>query len=142
VLGATTHLQTYLAEKIFQRLLWMRRYELQKQAIIVNSMADLLTTYSTPKSQTQAITHNMQAQLWSDPKMLKIIEAQGHTPESLAAKAMSNAREEIQKSTLLSFLASKPWASYSSPMKRWSPICNARALKAAKRTSQTRSSSN
>ena len=29
--------------------------------------------------------------------MLKIIEANGHTPESLAAKAMSNARDEIQK---------------------------------------------
>jgi len=96
-LGAATHLQIYLAEKIFQCLWWMRRYEIQKQATIVNSMVDLLTTYSTPKSQTQALTHNLQAQLWSDPKMLKIIEALGHTPESLAAKAMSNAREEIQK---------------------------------------------
>jgi hypothetical protein len=73
----------------------MRRYEIQKQATIVNSMVDLLTTYSTPKSQTQALTRKLQARLWSDPKMLKIIEAQGHTPESLSAKAMSNAREEI-----------------------------------------------
>ena len=95
--GAATQLQIYLAEKIFQCLWWMRRYEIQKQATIVNSMVDLLTTYSTPKSQTQALTHNLQAQLWSDPKMLKIIEANGHTPESLAAKAMSNARDEIQK---------------------------------------------
>ena len=29
--------------------------------------------------------------------MTKIIEAHGHTPQSLAAKASSNAREEIQK---------------------------------------------
>ena len=29
--------------------------------------------------------------------MAKIIEAHGHTPQSLAAKASSNAREEIQK---------------------------------------------
>ena len=96
-LGATTHLQIYLAEKIFQCLWWMRRYEVQKQATIVNAMVNLLTRHDTPKPQRQAITHNLQAQIWNDPQMVKIIEAQGHTPESLAAKAMSNARDEIQK---------------------------------------------
>lgn len=96
-LGASTHLQIYLAEKIFQCLWWMRRYELQKQAAIVNAMVDLLTKWDTPKTQHNAITHNLQAQLWSEPQMAKIIEAHGHTPQSLAAKASSNAREEIQK---------------------------------------------
>ena len=96
-LGATTHLQIYLAEKIFQCLWWMRRYELQKQATIVNSMVDLLTTYTTPKSQTHALTHNLQAQLWNDPEMKQVIEAGGYTPESLSANAMTKAREEIQK---------------------------------------------
>jgi len=96
-LGATTHLQIYLAEKIFQCLWWMRRYELQKQATIVNSMVDLLTTYTTPKSQTHALTHNLQAQLWNDPEMKQAIEAAGYTTESLTAKAISEVREEIQK---------------------------------------------
>ncbi len=96
-LGASTHLQIYLAEKIFQCLWWMRRYELQKQATIVNSMVDLLTTYTTPKSQTHALTHNLQAQLWNDPEMKQVIEAAGYTTESLTAKAMSEVREEIQK---------------------------------------------
>ena len=96
-LGASTHLQIYLAEKIFQCLWWMRRYELQKQATIVNSMVDLLTTYATPKSQIHALTHNLQAQLWNAPEMKEIIEASGYTPESLLAKAMTKAREEIQK---------------------------------------------
>jgi hypothetical protein len=96
-LGASTHLQIYLAEKIFQCLWWMRRYELQKQAAIVNAMVDLLTKWDTPKTQHHAITHNLQAQLWSEPQMTKIIEAHGHTPQSLAAKASSNARDEIQK---------------------------------------------
>jgi len=96
-LGAATHLQIYLAEKIFQCLWWMRRYEVQKQATIVNAMVNLLTRHDTPRAQRQAITHNLQAQLWNDPQMLKIIEAHGHTPESLAAKAISNAREEIPK---------------------------------------------
>ena len=96
-LGASTHLQIYLAEKIFQCLWWVRRYEFQKQATIVNSMVDLLTTYATPKSQTNALTHNLQAQLWNDPKMKQVIEAGGYTPESLSARAMTKAREEIQK---------------------------------------------
>lgn len=96
-LGASTHLQIYLAEKIFQCLWWMRRYELQKQATIVNSMVDLLKACDTPKSQIHALTHNLQAQLWNDPKMKQVIEAAGYTPESLSAKAMTKAREEIQK---------------------------------------------
>jgi hypothetical protein len=96
-LGASTHLQIYLAEKIFQCLWWMRRYEFQKQATIVNSMVDLLKTYDTPKSQIHALTHNLHAQLWNDPEMKQVIEAAGYTPESLSARAMTKAREEIQK---------------------------------------------
>ena len=96
-LGATTHLQIYLAEKIFQCLLWMQRYELQKKATIVNSMVDLLSTYNTPKSQIHALTHNLQAQLWNAAEMKQVIEAGGYTPESLSAKAITKVREEIQK---------------------------------------------
>ncbi len=96
-LGASTHLQIYLAEKIFQCLWWMRRYELQKQATIVNSMVDLLTTSATPKIQIHALSHNLQAQSWNAAEMKEIFEASGYTPESLSAKAMTKAREEIQK---------------------------------------------
>lgn len=96
-LGAATDLQIYVAEKIFQCLWWMRRYEVQKQAAIVSAMVDLLTRYDTPKPQRHAITYSLQAQHWNDPQIVKVIEANGHTPESLAAKAMTNAREEIQK---------------------------------------------
>ncbi len=85
----------------------MRRYELQKQATIVNSMVDLLTTYATPKSQTNALTHNLHAQLWNDPKMKQVIEAGGYTPESLSAKAMTKVREEIQKLDALTALRVK-----------------------------------
>ena len=75
----------------------MRRYELQKQATIVNSMVDLLSTFNSPKSQIHALTHNLQAQLWNAAEMKQVIEAGGYTPESLSARAMTKAREEIQK---------------------------------------------
>ena len=41
-LGAKTPLQTYLAEKIFDCLWWMRRYEAQKRLTLVGSMCDQL----------------------------------------------------------------------------------------------------
>ena len=96
-LGATTHLQTYIAEKIFQCLWWMRRYETQKHLAIINSMVQKLVKSDTPNAQRHALTLLMQGQEWGDPSMQKIIEANGHTPESLMASAMVVSRETIQK---------------------------------------------
>lgn len=64
---------------------------------MVNAMVDLLTTYSTPKSQIYALTPNLQAQLWNAPEIKEVIQAKGDSPESLSAKAMIKVREEIQK---------------------------------------------
>ena len=96
-LGARTHLQTYIAEKIFQCMWWMRRYETQKHLAIINSMVQKLVKSDTPNAQRHAITLLMQGQEWGDPSMQKIIEANGHTPESLMASAMVVSRETIQK---------------------------------------------
>ena len=41
-LGAETPLQIYLAEKIYECLLWMRRYENQKRSTLIDSMAVIL----------------------------------------------------------------------------------------------------
>ena len=41
-LGATTPLQIYLAEKIYECLWWMRRYENQKRATFIRKMAQIL----------------------------------------------------------------------------------------------------
>jgi hypothetical protein len=88
-LGATTHLQTYLAEKIFQCIWWMRRYEIQKQATIVSAMVDVLTNYETPKNKKHALTQLLQDNLWDIPEMKKIIEGAGYSAESLLAKAIN-----------------------------------------------------
>ena len=96
-LGATTYLQTYLAEKIFQCMWWMRRYETQKQATIVSTMVDLLTRHETPKNQKYALTELLQDNLWDVPEVKKIIEGAGYTSESLLAKAINKERDIIQK---------------------------------------------
>ena len=96
-LGAATHLQIYLAEKIFQCLWWMRRYEVQKQATIVNAMVDLLTRHDTDKKRRTAITFNLQEGLWDGKEMRELIETNGYTLDSLFARGLSKVREEIQK---------------------------------------------
>jgi len=96
-LGAKTHLQTYIAEKIFQCLWWMRRYEIQKQAATVNAMVDLLTRHDTEKKQRTLITFNLQEGCWDGLEMKELIESNGYTLESLSAKGMSRVREDIQK---------------------------------------------
>jgi len=96
-LGATTHLQTYFAEKIFQCLWWMRRYEIQKQASVLNSMVRLATRHSVSEATKHNLTKNLQAHQWDDPKVKEFLKEKGFTPESLAAQGMSEAREEIQK---------------------------------------------
>ena len=96
-LGAATNLQIYLAEKIFQCLWWMRRYEVQKQATIVNAMVDLLTRHDTDKKRRTAITFNLQEGLWDGKEMRELIETNGYTLDSLFARGMSKVLEEIQK---------------------------------------------
>ena len=96
-LGATTHLQTYIAEKIFQCLWWMRRYETQKHLAIINSMVEKLVNHGTPKEQRHALTLLMQGQEWGKPAVQTIIKASGNTAESLMVHAVESSREEIQK---------------------------------------------
>ena len=96
-LGASTHLQIYLAEKIFQSLWRMRRYEVQKQSSIVNAMVRLSSQYNTAETTKHNLTVKLQAHMWDAQDVITFIKQKGFTPESLTAKAMSEVREEIQK---------------------------------------------
>ena len=96
-LGASTHLQIYLAEKIFQCLWWMRRYEVQKQSSIVNAMVRLSSQYNTAETTKHNLTVKLQAHMWDAQDVITFIKQKGFTPESLTAKAMSEVRDEIQK---------------------------------------------
>jgi hypothetical protein len=100
-LGATTHLQTYLAEKIFQCLWWICRYEIQKQACIFNEMVRLASKFNTSESTKSTMAQKLQDHLWDDKELKKLIQDAGHTGQSLTAKAMKEVREEIQKLDML-----------------------------------------
>jgi len=96
-LGADTPLQVYLAEKIFQCLWWMRRYETQKRSSIIAGMADTLKGYPASKDERLAIFKLLHASLWAEPPLKNRIESLGHTPVSLLEHAMSSVQDDIQK---------------------------------------------
>lgn len=98
-LDARTVLQVYLAEKIFDCLWWLRRYEEQKRAIIIVEMA-LMVSGDKSYNQAGPIQIHVRQCLFNnqtDKTTLKAIEAIGHTVPSLRKKAMSNKQAELQQ---------------------------------------------
>ena len=89
-LGATTPLQIYLAEKIYECLWWMRRYENQKRATLIHSMAGLLDPNHFSKAVSDAAAWAMEA-LFSnriDDEFTKVLDGLNLTMESLTQKAL------------------------------------------------------
>jgi regulator of replication initiation timing len=96
-LGAKTQLQLYLAEKIFQCLWWLRRYETQKRSTIVAGMADALTHYATPVELKLRVQHLINAGNWNHPELRKILEDKGYAASSLMQKAMDDKFQELNR---------------------------------------------
>jgi hypothetical protein len=94
-LGATTELQIFMAEKIFQCIWWMRRYETQKQSVILEGMVGELTKYSTPADERLAIRQLIFAQMWDDKEVKQLINNHGHSSATLLEKAMSKSKNEL-----------------------------------------------
>ncbi len=96
-LGATTELQIFMAEKIFQSIWWMQRYETQKQSVILEGMVDQLTSYSTSADKRLAIRQLIFGQTWDDKDVKQMINQHGHTSASLLEEAMSKRKDELIK---------------------------------------------
>ena len=96
-LGATTELQMFLGEKIFQCIWWMRRYETQKRSVILEGMVSELTNYATPDEQKHAVRVLIFGQTWHEDVTQDLFKKNGHTTESLLEAAMSNSKEKLIK---------------------------------------------
>jgi len=99
-LGAATPLQIYLAEKIFDCLWWIRRYESFKRASIVRAMGDLLKAERLePKisKTTSLITQALMDGNFEDPVVVKAMEHNNYTLEILTQVAMAKRREQLLK---------------------------------------------
>jgi hypothetical protein len=116
-LGATTPLQIYLAEKIYECLWWMRRYENQKRATLIRKMAQILAPSSAGSEVTElesAVTEHLHANV-IDNGLNELIAKHNLDMASLTQKAMSHSRAEhvsldemiaVKAKTLAGFQAS------------------------------------
>lgn len=97
-LGAKTTLQVYLVEKIYDCLWWIRRYEDQKRVTIIAEMARH-TKLGYQSDKTQEEVEIREAFMANDvnKRVLKVLDAIGHTPESLKQSAYNKKREEIMQ---------------------------------------------
>jgi hypothetical protein len=96
-LGATTELQIFLVEKIFQCIWWMRRYETQKRSAILAGMVRELTNYTATADQKNAIRQLIFGEMWDEDVTQNLFKKSGHTTESLLEAAMSNRKDELNK---------------------------------------------
>ena len=97
-LDAKTTLQVYLAEKIYDCLWWIRRYEDQKRITIISEMA-----HQTEKGFSRDLTQkkiDVREALLGDninSRVMKTIGEVGHSIESLRQSAYAKKREEIMQ---------------------------------------------
>jgi hypothetical protein len=95
-LEAKTVMQVYLAEKIFECLWWMRRYEQQKRATLTREMAKILN--SGTFSQT-SFEENQIMEVLLDPtrcnEFEKILKGSVHNEQSLLQLAFANKATSI-----------------------------------------------
>ncbi len=99
-LQATTPLQIYLAEKIFDCLWCIRRDESFKRASIVRAMASLLVADRFETKLTKATAHITQTLLdnkLDDPVLVKAMGQYNYTLEILTQEAMAARREQLSK---------------------------------------------
>ena len=102
-LEAKTKMQVYLAEKIFECLWWMRRYEQQKRATLAREMGRILNegTHSEPDSKVESvdIINDMVRILnpHGHKEIKEVIEALDYTEEALLQEAFKNKSESISE---------------------------------------------
>ena len=93
-LVASTPLQVYLAEKIYECLWWMRRYENQKRATLINTMAGILETdkYASGVSDLKAWVMDALYANRIDDDFNELLGEHNLTMETLTQKAMASSR--------------------------------------------------
>ena len=96
-LKATTALQIYLAEQMFECLWWMRRYEQQKRDTILREMANLLDTSGLGSKINENRKYYFHLLQEADPSkdLLEILEYANHSIDTLRQDAMIRATGQL-----------------------------------------------
>ena len=97
-LQATTPLQIYIAEKIFDCLWWIRRYETQKLARLTHCMVESLTGVANAREVSDlyvALHAALSKNEWSAPVVVSALKARKLTPERALLSGMGASRVVI-----------------------------------------------
>lgn len=113
-LAASTPLQIYLAEKIYESLWWMRRYENQKRATLIHSMATILETdkYARGVSKLQAWVMEALNANRIDDEFNELLGEHNLTMETLTQKAMASSRSVFENLDQMIALNAKTLAGF------------------------------
>ena len=96
-LDATTVLLIYLAEKIFDCLWWIRRYEAQKPMVMVAVMAEIVQNHYPAMDTIDAV--EFREALISEAvtaEMFEALQGTGYTIEGLKQQALTRKAREIR----------------------------------------------
>lgn len=113
-LAASTPLQIYLAEKIYECLWWMRRYENQKRATLIHSMAGILETdkYAGGITDLQAWVMDALYANRIDDEFYELLGEHNLTMETLTQKAMASSRSVFENLDQMIALNAKTLAGF------------------------------
>ena len=113
-LVASTPLQVYLAEKIYECLWWMRRYENQKRATLINTMAGILETdkYASGVSDLKAWVMDALYANRIDDDFNELLGEHNLTMETLTQKAMASSRPVFENLDQMIALNAKTLAGF------------------------------
>jgi hypothetical protein len=108
-LAAETPLQIYLAEKIYECLWWMRRYENQKRSTLIRAMASALEPSRSGNQVTDLEAWIMDALYANriDDDFNELLQEQNHTLQTLNQKALANCRLHLESLDQMIALKSK-----------------------------------
>ena len=97
-LKATTALQIYLAEQIFECLWWIRRYEQQKRDTILREMANILEGPGFGSKISGDKRYYFHALQEANPSedLLEIIHSSNHSIDTLRQEAISKLSASLQ----------------------------------------------
>ncbi len=113
-LGATTPQQIYLVEKIYECLWWIRRYENQKRATLIRSMAGIMETdkYAGGITDLQAwVMDALYANRIND-EFDELLGEHNLTMETLTQKAMASSRSVFENLDQMIALNAKTLAGF------------------------------
>jgi hypothetical protein len=113
-LGAETPLQIYLAEKIYECLWWMRRYENQKRATLIRSMATILNSnrLGGQVSDLEAWVMDALDKNRLDGEFNQLLDEHNLTVQSLNQKALANCKASLEGLDQMIALKSKTLAGF------------------------------